>query len=506
MGKVYLVGAGPGDPELITVKGKRIIENCDCVIYDRLAGDELLALMPADSAKIYVGKQPGKHYRKQEEINEILVEAAKSFKTVVRLKGGDPFVFGRGGEEIEALNEAGISYEVVPGITSAIAVPECAGIPVTHRGIARSFHIITGHTFDPAKNDTDNDLKGIDFKNLAVQGGTLVFLMGLANIRRITDELIAYGKSPDTPAAVISDGTTIYERTVRGVLSDIADKALEEGLTSPAIIVIGESAAKQYRCESEYKSGEGLVRVGVVATPSLYQRLTGAFIKKGISTALICDMAVVPDKEGMNRLSEIISGSACGLQGYTWILFTSQNAVRLFFELFLQKGEDYRKLSSVKFGVIGEGTRQVLLQYGFAADYIPTKYTVHSFCEEFKTIVKMWDKVLVPRAEQGSEELLKYRDIWKCTTEVISIYDVKGKATRHIKRLDEYTHLVFASASGVSAFISELETNALTIPENVKTLCIGEITAKKLKEYGFEADLTASASDVDGLLDTLLES
>lgn len=549
MGKVYLVGAGPGDPELITLKGLNIIKQCDCIIYDRLAGDELLSYAPADCHQIYVGKEPGMHYRKQDEINEILVECAGKYERVVRLKGGDPFVFGRGGEEVEALIEAGIDYEVIPGITSAIAVPECAGIPVTHRETERSFHVITGHT--KVKNNTsdyphgtecknihdnktanviaDETLIGIDFPNLAHQEGTLVFLMGLSNLKSIADNLMANGKPEYTPVAVISDGTTIYEKQVRGTLIDIADKVKEAKLGSPAVIVIGETAEKNYRCytnkttgldgghseeikgsaaESDVWNFEGNVlpnsskiRVGVTATPSLYQRLRSTFYKAGIPVVSLCEMEVVPDQSMMNYLGEIIRGDKKGeeLTTYTWIVFTSQNGVRLFFERFRRENGDYRILSAVKFAVLGSGTKNTLMQYGFHADFVPSRYTIRAFCEEFSEMLTDKDKILIPRAQQGSEELYDYQDRWPGESTTLSIYDVKGRATRHMQRIDELTHLIFASASGVAAFMQELNKSGQTLPDNIKTVCIGEITAAKLSEYGRCADVIASIQDTEGL-------
>ena len=224
-----MVGAGPGDAGLITVKGLEKIRQCDAIVYDRLANEELLEEVPVSCEKIYVGKQAGSHYRKQQEINKILVECARRHEYVVRLKGGDSFVFGRGGEEIEALQAEGIAYEVIPGVTSAIAVPECAGIPVTHRGVSQSFHVITGHT-KTSTNEPD-----YDYDTIAKMEGTIVFLMGLSNLSQIAKRLIDAGKEAGTPVAVISDGTTCYQRKVTGTLETIAGKVEEAKIPSPAV-------------------------------------------------------------------------------------------------------------------------------------------------------------------------------------------------------------------------------------------------------------------------------
>ena len=240
MGTVYLIGAGPGDPELITVKGLKRLQTCEVVIYDRLASFQLLDEVKEDCVKIYVGKEAGQHSKTQEEINQIMVTYAKKYEHVVRLKGGDSFVFGRGGEEIEALKKHNIAYEVVPGITSAIAVPEMAGIPVTHRGMSQSFHVITGHTSSLDHTLTDN------YEVLAKLEGTLVFLMGLGNLAKIADQLIQHGKAVTTPVAVISNGTMIHQTTIRATLGTILDLVHEKEISSPAIIVIGQTAGLEY--------------------------------------------------------------------------------------------------------------------------------------------------------------------------------------------------------------------------------------------------------------------
>ena len=498
MSKVYLVGAGPGDPNLITLKGLKLIEQCDCIIYDRLSSYELLSHTSNDCEKIYVGKEPGRHYRKQEEINEIIVDAAGRHDIVVRLKGGDPFVFGRGGEEIEKLIDNDIAYEVVPGITSAIAVPLNAGIPVTHREVARSFHVITGHRKD------DELLEEIDFANLADTEGTLIFLMGLSNLSTIVKGLIDNGKPHYTPATVISEGTTVYEKTVRGTLSDIVSKVREEGIKSPAVIVIGDTAAKNYHYDEysdkaisfDKKDGEKIV--GVTATASLYRKISDTFAKEGVKTALLCDMEVVPDKEAIDSLKGIVVGD--GIKEYTWILFTSRNAVTLFFEMFLKERIDYRVLSGVKFAVLGEGTKQALGRYGFSADFIPSKYTLRTLCCEFENVVNVNDKILIPRAKQGSEELKEWKNRWKAKSTVIEIYDVRGRGTEHFKHLRDMSHLVFASASGVTAFMNELKERDISIPSDIKKVCIGEVTSSRLKNYGECIDAVSSVQSVDGLL------
>lgn len=487
MGKVYLVGAGPGDAGLITVKGLEKLKKCDAVVYDRLATEELLEVVPLNCEKIYVGKEAGKHYKKQAEINDILVECARTHDIVVRLKGGDPFVFGRGGEEIEALRQYDIPYEVIPGVTSAVAVPEYAGIPVTHRGVARSFHVITGHTQNSVGSPD------YDYEILGKTEGTLVFLMGLSNLGEIAQQLMAAGKSADTPAAVISQGTTAYQKTVKGTLGTIEERVKESSLQSPAIIVIGETAGYEYRYTSPHYK-----RVGITATELLWGKLEIGFEKLGMEPICLCSMEVKPTGQ-MQELDVELQH----LDRYRWILFTSQNAVHLFFQEMKQQRIDIRILGGLKFAVLGSGTAEKLLEYGIKADFIPSAYTVSTLGEEFVKIVKEKEKVLIPRAVQGSKELTAILEREKVDYLELAIYDVVGSMTKNIQCLENLDYLVFVSASGVTAFFDELQSRKLSLPKNIRIACIGRITEKRLLERYREADVVATVNDVEGLLDKI---
>ena len=487
MGKVYLVGAGPGDAGLITVKGLKKLKECDAVVYDRLSTEELLDYVKEDCTKIYVGKQAGQHYKKQEEINEILIDCAKKHKIVVRLKGGDPFVFGRGSEEIDALVKQGIPYEVIPGITSAVAVPECAGIPVTHREVSRSFHVITGHT------KTSVGCPDYDYETLAKSEGTLVFLMGLSNLLEIAEQLIKAGKPENTPVAVISEGTTMYQKVVRGNLSDIAEKVREAQLISPAIIVIGDTAAYEYLDSSKrYK------KVGVTATELLWKKLEQGIEGLGMQPISLCDMKVVTTEQ-MKEFDEELTR----LSRYQWVMFTSQNAIRLFFQEMRRCQIDIRELSHLRFAVLGSGTEKKLKEYGIHADFIPSKYTVSVLANEFVKIVSPDERVLIPRAVQGSPELTAILSEQKIPYTDIPIYDVAGSLTKNIKCLDDLDYLIFVSASGVTEFFESIRENNLSLPKKIQIACIGSITQKRLlQEYG-EADIVATVNDVEGLLEAI---
>lgn len=483
MGKVYLVGAGPGDAGLITVKGMEKLRECDAVVYDRLATEELLTCVRPDCERIYVGKQAGKHSKKQEEINKLLVECAGRYRMVVRLKGGDPFVFGRGGEEIEALEAAGISYEVVPGITSAVAVPECAGIPVTHRGVSRSFHVITGHT-DRSVGSPD-----YDYANLAKLEGTLVFLMGLSNLEELADRLLQAGKEKDTPSAVISNGTTAGQQVVRGTLANISQKVREAQIPSPAVIVIGETAGCHYKKEA-------VCRIGITATKALQAKLVRGFEDLEMEAVSVCHMRLTKTEQLV-----LLQQEFGHLEEYSWVVFSSQNAVSLFFEELRKDGVDIRKLAGLRFAVLGSGTAEKLSEYGIHADFIPSGYTISVFAEEFVQQVKVGEKVLIPRAMQGSPVLTQVLESHQIPYRNLAIYDVKGELTDYAERLDELDYLVFVSASGVQAFFTLVQEMGISVPEDIKIVCIGEVTGKKLAEYGRQLDATASVSDVPGLIE-----
>lgn len=490
MGTVYLVGAGPGDPGLITLNGIELLKTCDAVIYDRLASYQLLEYLKEDCVKIYVGKEPGCHSKTQEEINRIIIKCAGIYDQVVRLKGGDSFVFGRGGEEIEELQKYNIPYEVIPGVTSAVSVPESAGIPVTHRGMSRSFHVITGHTKDTDHTLTDN------YEQLARLDGTLVFLMGLSNLKQIADKLIENGKDGNTPAAVISNGTRSNAKTLRAPLKRIAFEAKEREFVSPAVIVVGETAALELlHTVDRPLSG---IKIGITGTRSLRDKLNKGLQKLGAQVFTVCDMHLVETPYISQLIEEIRY-----IKNYQWIVFTSQNAIKLFFDKMIACRVDRRCLSHIKFAVIGGGTRQALQDYGYIADFIPEKFTTSSLAEEFVRKVSRQENVLIPRALRGSEELTKMLIENEISYKEIPIYDVEGKLTENKEYLPDMDCLVFVSASGVSAFFDEMKASGKELQQNIKIACIGDVTVEALKKYNRNADIIADVSTADGLIDEI---
>lgn len=484
-GQVFIVGAGCGDAELITWKGLRLLRQCDVVLYDDLSAARLLEETKAGCEKIPVGKRFGKHSAAQEEINALLVEKAREGKDVVRLKGGDPFVFGRGGEEILALQAAGIPYEEVSGISAAVAVPAAAGIPVTHRKLARSFHVITGHT---AENGLPED-----FETLAHLEGTLVFLMGLHHLEEIAEGLQKYGKSPQTPAAVVSRGATATQRVVRAPLEEIAPAARAAGLEAPAVIIVGATAALDFSATLP-KALQG-VRVGVTGTHSIVQKLRQGLEALGaaVTEMEISRLIPYPQTEGL----------AAALCGQGWLVFTSPNGVEVFFAGLKERRQDIRTLAGWKFAVIGRGTARALEKYGIFPAYLPEEYCVESLAAGLCEAVRQNEKVLVLRAEQGSPVLTERLAAAGIPFREIKLYDIAVDGERLSaarEKAGEMDFITFASGSGVRNFLE----GGGRLPEGARAACIGQATADVLRGYGYDA-IVAKEATAESLVAAIYE-
>lgn len=504
MGKVTFIGAGPGDAGLITVKGVEALKKADVIIYDRLASEELLDYAGKNAVFIYVGKKPGAHSMKQEEINQVLVEQAKRYPAVVRLKGGDSFVFGRGGEEIEALEREKIGYDVIPGITSAVAVPESAGIPVTHRGISRSFHVITGHTKDGKENLV------ADFATLAKLEGTLVFLMGLSHLEQIAANLMVAGKAKETPAAVIASGTLPEERCVRGSLGEIAEKVRKAGLESPVVIVIGAAAALRFQDKRKKRV------FGVAATQKTFRQFATGIMELGTEEAYEAVELLRMEKvklPGIKELENIQEEMKKGKNSYDWIFFTSKQAVELFFQTADEIRLDRRRLADCRFAVLGKGTGAALENYGIYADFMPQRADGVSMAEEFVTAYqkeKESDKktlrILLPRAGQGNEKTPEILQQAGFSVNNIAVYEVQGKTTEHWEQAGQIQDFVFFSASGVETFFEELQRTGKQIMPQSRCYCIGHLTEQALRRKSEQKKApactvyTAECHTVEGLL------
>ena len=484
-GKVWLVGAGPGDVSLITLKGRDVLSEADVVVYDALVRGGMMSLIPDKAELIYAGKRSGNHSMKQEDINSVLLEKALEGKTVVRLKGGDPFLFGRGGEEIDLLAQNGIEFEIVPGVTSAFAAPAYAGIPVTHRDFCSGVSVITGHR-------RSNGSLDIDFGALAASGNTLVFLMGMSTLELIMDGLMEAGMAKDTPAAIIESGTTASQRVLSTDLEHLKETADINKAAAPAVIVVGSVAALAERYGWHDKLPLDGVRAIVTRPKELSSGLASMLRKRGAEVIEVPVIGIEPVKD-MTGLSEAIEKLQRGYYG--WVVFTSPSGVRVFFDE-LMKTADVRALAGSRIAAIGKGTENALAGMGIHADMIPSSYDGRTLGAELCRLLKPGDRVLIPRASIGNkalnEELSKVNDV---IIDDIASYDTVYRAPEWFdaeKELsDPRTFALFTSASGVRGFASaypEVDHSA------VKAVCIGAMTAAEAEKHGMKVWISREAT------------
>ncbi len=497
--KVYLVGAGPGDPGLITVKGRQCIEDAQVIVYDYLASPELLKHARKNAELIYVGKKGGDHTLPQAEINALMVKKAEAGLKVCRLKGGDPFIFGRGGEEAEELVANGIPFEVVPGVTSAVAAAAYAGIPLTHRKLTATLAFITGHE-DPRKEESN-----IDWDALARGIGTLVFFMGVKNLPDITQKLIANGRSPNTPVALISWGTTPAQQTVAGNLDNIAERVKKAGLQAPAIIVVGEVV--QLRESLKWFENRPLLGKRIVVTRAREQ--ASDLIKRLSDLGAECleyptIRVVAPDD------AKPLNDAIHKLNTYDWIVFTSVNGVKFFFERLFGLGRDVRALNRLRTAAIGPVTAEKLFVYGLKSDIIPADYRAEALVEAFRQEDLKDKKILLPRAA-GARPVLpdELRTLGAQVDEVTTYRteNVQDNAKLLIERLNAKTVdlITFTSSSTVKNFKALLPSkNFKDLIAGVAVASIGPITTDTAVEAGFEVQITAKSFTIPGLCDAIL--
>ncbi|MGN0632437.1 MAG: uroporphyrinogen-III C-methyltransferase [Oscillospiraceae bacterium] len=479
-GRVYLIGAGCGSADLITVRGIRLLSECDVVVYDSLIDTRLLDFAPENAEKIPVGKRCGAKSEKQENINNILIENAKKGRIVGRLKGGDPFVFGRGGEEILALIGQGIEYEVVPGISSSVAAAELAGIPVTHRKVSRGFHVVTAHTAE------DMLPQGIEL--CAKENDTLVFLMGLNRLEELAKALILHGKSGETPAAVISKGCTPEQKTVRGRLADIGRLSAENNILPPAVIIVGDTAAMEL--SKTVKRPLDNVSVTVGGTKGFSSRLEQRLSELGAAVERITLIGIEEDETAAKKA--VLSAAE-----YDTIIFTSANGAQIFFENMKKHRVDIRRLGGVRFAVIGSGTARELEKHGIFADIIPESYDSESLA---MAVINEYGgkKTLVARAKNGSKQLTRLFEEHGVECDDVGIYT--AVTVKSEGRMITSDFLVFASSSGVRSFFE----NGYSVSENVRIIAIGVATSSELKRQGINNHFVADCSDADGIIDKIL--
>lgn len=493
-GKVYLVGAGPGDYKLISVKGRDCIAAADCIVYDRLADDRLLAYARPDVELIYVGKASADHTLRQEEINALLVAKAQEGRTVVRLKGGDPFVFGRGGEEALELAAAGIPFEIVPGVTSAVAVPAYAGIPVTHRGIAASFAVVTGHE-DPAKTESS-----IRWDKLALGADTLVFLMGVENLSYITGKLIEHGRPPATPAAVIRWGTKPEQEVLVTTLAAAAADVAARGLKPPAVFLVGEVAT--LRGKLAWFDNRPLFGKTVLVTRARDQAsvLTAALEELGAACIEAPAIEIVPPESWAD-----LDAAIAGLAAYDWLIFTSANGVDRFFARLEAAGLDSRALGGRKVAAIGVATAERLRGRGILADVVPAEFRAEGIVAALEGLVKPGMKILIPRAAVARDFLPEKLREMGATVDVVTAYrTARGRgddpdlaAKLGAGAIDLVT---FTSSSTVTNLLDILGPDGPALVARAKVACIGPITAETCLNKGIKPDIVADEFTIAGLV------
>ncbi|NLI11869.1 MAG: uroporphyrinogen-III C-methyltransferase [Peptococcaceae bacterium] len=499
-GIVYLIGAGPGDPKLITVKGLECMQNSDTIVYDRLAGDRLLTFARPGTELIYVGKSPDRHTLKQDEINKLLVEKASQGRTVARLKGGDPFVFGRGGEEAEALSEAGIIFEIVPGVTSAIAAPAYAGIPVTHRDFTSTMAIITGNE-DPLKEDSS-----IQWDKLATGVGTLVFLMGMSNLPSITRRLIENGRPPQTPAALVRWGTRPEQQTLTGTLGDISEKAAWAGFSNPAVIIVGEVVSLREKLSWYEQKPLFGKRVLVTRSREQASALSEAIEDLG-GEPLEFPTIGVAEPLDYKPLDQAIDE----LAAFKWVIFTSVNGVACFFNRLRRRNKDIRELAGARICAIGPKTREALERYGLLVAYVPGEDRAEEIVAGLQGKVNAGDRVLLPRADIARKVLAEaLNGMGALVTDVAAYRTVMGggdSAEIKKKLLNGEIHAVtFTSSSTVLNFAKMLDyPDHENLLKSVTVACIGPVTADAARELGLKVDVTAEEYTIEGLVKAMLE-
>lgn len=499
-GKVYLVGAGPGDPGLVTVAAAKRLREADVVVYDRLAAPSLLQYARKGAELLFVGKEGGGMCADQTAINRLLVEKAGQGKRVVRLKGGDPFVFGRGGEEAEALRVARIPFEVVPGVTSAVAVPAYAGIPVTHRGLAASFAVITGHE-DPAKEES-----GIRWDRIAQGADTLVFLMGVRTLAEIVRQLVAHGRPESTPVAVIRWGTTPEQRTVTGTLGDIVHKVEAAGLAPPAVTVVGEVVRLRERLswfETRPLFGK---RVLVTRTRRQASALTGVLAEEGAVPVELPTIEIEPMVEEAEVEAALVDLQA---GRYAWVVFTSANAVEIWFALMRERGLDARAFAGSNVAAIGPATAAALSQWGIVADLVPREFLSEGVLEALLPSVGSGDRVLVPRAEGARPELVEGLRAAGVSVDEVALY--RASAPRQAPpdalaalRAGAIDIVTFTSSSTVRNLVALLGGDVECLRKPL-VACIGPVTAATARELGMRVDVVAAEHTIEGLVAALRE-
>ncbi len=490
-GICFLAGAGPGDMGLVTLRVKELVERAEVLVYDYLCNPEILAWAPADAEIIYAGKKAGAHTLKQEEIDALLVEKTRAGKRVVRLKGGDPFVFGRGGEEAEALAAAGLRFEIVPGVSSAIAAPAYAGIPVTHRDHTAQLTIFTGHE-DPTKTESS-----LDFAQLAATPGTKIMLMGVERIGAITGKFLENGASPETPVALVRWGTTGRQQTLRGKLGDIAARVAETGFQAPAVAVFG--GVVTLRETLNWFETRPLFGKRIVVTRSRKQAgaLSAGLRAMGADVSEIPTIRIEPPTD-LRSFAELVRDC----HSYEWIVFTSPNGVTAFFDLYFKMYDDVRSIGGAKIAAIGPATAAKVREYRLGVDLQPKEFVAESVVDAFEDYGSMDNvTVLLAQAEQARDvipaALTRLGAIVDVAVAYRTLPETEDRSGAVARFEEEGADLItFTSSSTVENFMAL----KLPLPPNLKTASIGPVTSATMRTMGLTVDIEAKQHDIPGLI------
>lgn len=493
--RVSLVGAGPGDPGLLTVRAAELLRDAEVLLYDALASDEIVDLTPPDCERIFVGKRGGDHAMSQSEIEALMLRKAAQGKRVVRLKGGDPFVFGRGGEEAQTMRRAGVPFEIVPGITSAIAAPAYAGIPVTHREFNAAFTVVTGH------EDPNKPLSTVDWKRFAGPQQTLVLLMAVGRLDEIARELLSAGLPPDHPAAVISNGTRTDQRTLVATLSTIAARAREAGLSAPAVVVVGEVVRLREEIEWFERSPLFGRRVLVTRPCGHSEGFVRALRAAGAQPVVAPTIEIGPPDD--------LGSSARALDqlsSYAWIVFTSQSGVRNFFQALRSRGKDARAIGAAHVAAIGPATAAALEANGVRADLVPREHVAESLGGALLERSRAADRMLIYRAQEARDVLVEMLAASGRTVDVAHAYKTRVlHDPQFAQKVEDCDILTFTSSSTVAGFIENLGggEGARQAASGRIIACIGPVTAQSARDAGLNVSIVADSYTEQGLMQAL---
>ncbi|WP_195268247.1 hydroxymethylbilane synthase [Eubacterium sp. 1001713B170207_170306_E7] len=495
-GTVYLAGGGCGDKGLITVKAMEKLKTCDAVVYDALVNEEFLKWTRPECEKIYVGKRAANHALPQDEINALLIRLGKEGKNVVRLKGGDPYVFGRGGEEGEELYDAGVPFEVIPGITSVIGGLAYAGIPITHRDCVSSFQVVTGHL--------KSEESELDWPVLAKSKGTIVFLMGVKNLEKITAELMKNGMDKNTPAAVVHRASTPYQRVVEGTLETIYGIASEAKITAPSLIVVGDVVTKREKLR--FFDSKPLFGKNIVVTRSREQssKMVEQITELGGNAIEYPTIKIEPIPENVTALAENFGS----LDAYSHIIFTSTNGVEIFFDALKASGRDTRALGSIHVTAIGSATAALLAEQGITADFVPKKYVGEELVDGLMPLLTEASRVLIPRSKNARiyvvEELRRV-----CPVDEFQIYETVREDNTDVDVAEmlknkEIDYITFTSSTTVQYFVEKIGDENVEYTKNAKCVSIGPVTSDKMRELGLTVDVQAEVYTIAGMIEAIL--